>query len=390
MRSLSAIRNGSIFLRDPNGTILFGDGAAYPIELRIADARTYTTLATRGTLGAAAAYIDGWWDSDDLVGLFRLLTRNADTMASLDGTLSRWVTWALSWIHRFRRNTIAGSRENIRAHYDLSNEFFALFLDETMAYSGGIFSTPRTTLAEASTEKFDRICRLLNLTSRDHVLEIGTGWGGFAIHAVRNYGCKVTTTTISRKQYDFARQRVDAAGLNDRVTVLCEDYRSLHGAYDKLASIEMIEAVGHEFLDTFFRQCSRLLRSNGAMALQTITIPDQRYENYRRSVDFIQQYIFPGGCIPSLSAISVSLRRSSDFGVTRLDDFGSHYAETLKHWRTHFWRNVDAVRGLGFDERFVRMWHYYLCYCEAGFLDCQIGLAQILLTKPGGRLTSPI
>ncbi|HZZ79032.1 MAG TPA: cyclopropane-fatty-acyl-phospholipid synthase family protein [Gemmataceae bacterium] len=369
---------------------MHGDNAANPVEIRIADARAYTTLATRGTLGAAAAFIDGWWDCDDLIGLFRLLTKNAETMAALDGAFSRWATWASAWMHRFRRNTIEGSRDNIHAHYDLGNEFFALFLDETMAYSAGIFSAADTTLTEASTEKFDRICRMLNLTPGDHVLEIGTGWGGFAVHAARKYGCKVTTTTISRNQYDFAKQRIRAAGLCDRVTVLCEDYRRLHGAFDKLVSIEMVEAVGHEFLDTYFRQCSNLLRPNGAMALQTITIPDQRYDAYRRSVDFIQRYIFPGGCIPCISAIADSVRRASDFRMTRLDDFGSHYAETLKHWRIRFWQNVDAVRGLGFDERFVRMWHYYLCYCEAGFLDRQIGLAQIMLSKPACGYTATI
>jgi cyclopropane-fatty-acyl-phospholipid synthase len=369
---------------------MFGEGAADPVEIRIDDARSYTALATRGTLGAAAAFIDGWWDCDDLVGLFRLLTNNADAMSALDGAFSRWVTRASAWMHRLRRNTIQGSRENIHAHYDLSNEFFALFLDDTMAYSAGIFPRPEATLLESSTEKFDRICRMLDLTPRDHVLEIGTGWGGFAMHAARNYGCRITTTTISRNQHDFATRRIADAGLDDRITVLCEDYRQLNGVFDKLVSIEMVEAVGHEFLDTYFRQCSKLLRPSGAMALQTITIPDQRYDAYRRSVDFIQQYIFPGGCIPCLSTIAGSVRRATDLRITRLDDFGLHYAKTVEHWRHRFWQNIDAVRRLGFDERFVRMWHYYLCYCEAGFLDNQIGVAQILLAKPDCRITTAL
>lgn len=375
-------------MHDVLGTAEFGEDAVDPVEVRIQDPRGYTALATRGTLGAASAYVDGAWDCEDLVGLFRLLTKNADAMSALDGSLSRWYTLASAWMHRSRRNTVEGSRENIYAHYDLGNEFFALFLDETMAYSSGIFPGPGSTLVEASTEKFDRICRCLDLKPVDHVLEIGTGWGGFALHAARNYGCRVTTTTISRSQYDFASRRIAAAGLADRVSVLCKDYRELRGAYDKLVSIEMVEAVGHEFLDTYFQQCSKLLRSDGAMALQTITMPDQRYEAYRRSVDFIQQYIFPGGCIPSLSAIADSTRRVTDFRLTRFDDFGFHYAKTLEHWRHRFGQNLESVRRLGFDERFIRMWRYYLCYCEAGFLENQIGLAQIVLAKPDCRIGS--
>lgn len=259
-----------------------------------------------------------------------------------------------------------------------------------MAYSSGIFASDKATLAEASTEKFDRVCRNLELTPRDHVLEIGAGWGGFALHAARNYGCRVTTTTISRNQYDFATRRIAAAGLADRAVVLCEDYRQLRGVFDKLVSIEMVEAVGHEFLDTYFGQCSRLLRPHGAMALQTITIPDQRYDAYRRSVDFIQQCIFPGGCIPSVSAIADSVRRATDFRLTRLVEFGGHYSKTLQHWRHRFWQNIDSVRRLGFDERFIRVWHYYLCYCEAGFLENQIGLAQIMLAKPDCRITTNV
>lgn len=384
-RRLNAIRRGSLRLHDALGTEVFGDGSEDPVELRVADPRTYEAIATRGTLGAAAAFIEGWWDCDDLVRLFQLLIRNAETMASLDGSLSQWATRASAWLHRFRRNTLEGSRKNIHAHYDLGNEFFSLFLDETMAYSAGIFSGPDASLAEASTEKFDRICRMLELSPRDHVLEIGTGWGGFAMHAARNYGCKVTTTTISRNQYAFATRKVAAAGLADRVTVLADDYRRLDGLFDKIVSIEMVEAVGHEFLDGYFRQCSRLLRPDGAMALQTITIVDQLYDAYRRSVDFIQQYVFPGGCTPSVSAIASSVRRATDFRMTQLQDFGLHYARTLQHWRQRFWRNIAAVRQLGFDERFIRMWHYYLCYCEAGFLEHQIGLAQIVLAKPQCR-----
>lgn len=379
---MSSIRDGALHVRDGWGEATFGTASGGAVELHVADPRTYTALAASGTLGAASAYLNGWWECDDLVALFRLLTRNAPAMASLDQGIASWLTRAQAWLHRRRRNTLPGSRRNIHAHYDLGDDFFSLFLDETMAYSSGVFPRPAATLAEASVEKFERMCRLLRLTPSDHVLEIGTGWGGFALHAARHYGCRVTTTTISRNQHAFALRRVREAGLDERVRVLCEDYRELRGVYDKIVSIEMIEAVGHEFLDVFFRQCSALLRPGGTMALQTITLPDARYDAYRRSVDFIQKYIFPGGCIPSLGALAAAIGRASDLRVTRLHDFGLHYAETLRHWRLRFWDNIEAVRALGYDERFIRMWHYYLCYCEAGFLDKQIGLAQILLEKP--------
>lgn len=356
-----------------------------PIEVAIADARAYWTFATRGTLGAAEAYLAGWWTCDDLVGLFRLLTRNADVMSSLDRGLPGWLTRAAAWAYRWRRNTRSVSRRNIRAHYDLSDEFFSLFLDETMAYSSGIYPTAGATLLEASLEKFDRICRTLQLKPHHHVLEIGGGWGGLAIYAAREYGCRVTTTTISRNQYEFTQQAVKAAGLGDRIEVRCEDYRDLTGEFDRIVSIEMIEAVGHEFLETFFRVCSQRLRDDGAMLLQSITLPDERYDAYRQSVDFIQQYIFPGGNIPSPGAIASALQ-AGDLSIRWREDFGLHYAQTMKHWREQFAQKIDRVRRLGFDDRFLRMWHYYLCYCEAGFLDSQISVAHFLLAKPNCRI----
>ena len=380
---LGALRTGTLRVRDGVSTLAFGESAREDAaDIQVHDYRAYTAQAVTGTLGSADAYINGWWSCDDLVGLFRLLTKNAVAMSALDRGLPRWCTRIAAWAQVLRRNTIAGSRRNIRDHYDLGDDFYSLFLDETMSYSSGIFSGPESTLAEASEAKFERICRKLELSPRDHLLEIGTGWGGFALHAARNYGCRVTTTTISRNQFEFATRRIREAGLADRVTVLCEDYRKLTGSYDKIASIEMIEAVGHEFLDSFFGKCSGLLRPTGLMALQAITIPDHRYDVYRRSVDFIQKYIFPGGCIPSFSAMGNSIRRATDFRVFHLEEFGGHYAETLARWRVRFWDKVDQVRSLGFDDRFIRMWHYYLCYCEAGFRDNQIGVSQIVLAKP--------
>jgi len=382
------LQTGSLRLRDDEswwdlGANRSGDDVAAAI--RVHDFRFYPLLALRGTLGAAQAYLNGWWDCDDLTRLFRLLTRNSSVLSSMDGAVARCWRGLKAWAHYFRRNTLRGSRRNIAAHYDLGEEFYSLFLDETLTYSAGVFTHPDATLADASRAKYERICRKLELSPRDHVLEIGTGWGGFALHAAQHFGCRVTTTTISRRQHEHACQRIRQAGLEGRVHVLCQDYRHLTGSYDHIVSIEMIEAVGHQYLETFFRTCSGLLRADGMMLLQAITIPDERFEAYRRSVDFIQAYVFPGGCLPSVAAMANAIGRGTDFRFLHLEDFGRHYAETLYRWRKRFWQNIDEIRSLGFDEPFIRMWHYYLCYCEAGFLENQIGVAQILLAKPECR-----
>lgn len=384
---LRELQTGRLRLHDGESEWEFGP--ARPGErtavLRVDDFRFYRALALQGTLGAAEAYLQGWWHSDDLVELFRLLTQNEEVLLQMDGVLPRLFIKLSYWEHWLRRNSLHGSRRNIAAHYDLGEEFYSLFLDETLTYSAGVFAGPHCTLEEASREKYDRICRKLMLTRDSHLLEIGTGWGGFALHAAKNYGCKVTTSTISRSQYDYARGQIYRAGLADQVTVLCEDYRSLKGTYDHIVSVEMIEAVGHAYLDQFFRQCSSLLRSDGMLLLQAITIPDYRFDQYTRSVDFIQKYVFPGGCLPSLAAMGTSIGRETDLRFVHLEDFSSHYAETLARWRERFGHNIDRIRSLGMDERFLRLWNYYLCYCEAGFLDNQIGVAQILLCKPNCR-----
>ncbi|MFO0959347.1 MAG: cyclopropane-fatty-acyl-phospholipid synthase family protein [Isosphaeraceae bacterium] len=336
----------------------------------------------KGTLGAAEAYLDGWWNCEDLVELFRLLAADGDMLGSVDGTVGRLSRRMGAWAHAMRRNTPRGSRRNIAAHYDLGEDFYALFLDESMTYSAGVFLQKASTLAEASREKYDRICRKLRLNAEHHLLEIGTGWGGFALHAARNYGCRVTTTTISARQYEHAHRRVREEGLDGRIEVLFKDYRELAGSYDHIVSVEMVEAVGHQYLDRYFGQCSGLLRPDGSMLLQAITIPDHRFYSYVQSMEFIQKYIFPGGCLPSIGAIAEAVGRATDLRFFHLEDFGCHYAETLSRWRQGFCRRIDEVRAMGFDERFVRMWHYYLCYCEAGFRENQIGVAQILLAKP--------
>ena len=336
-------------------------------------------------MGAAEAYIRGDWDSPDLTVAMRVLAQNSEILAGVERGATRLLRPLRAAANWLRRNTPAGSKRNIAAHYDLSNDFFSLMLDPTMTYSSGVFLSRETTLEEASIEKYDRICRKLQLTPDDHVLEIGTGWGGFAEHAAKNYGCRVTTTTISEQQHAYAQQRFREAGLDHRITLLKDDYRDLRGKYDKLVSIEMIEAVGEKFLPSYFAKCSDLLKPHGMMCLQSITIPDHRYDRYRKSVDFIQRYIFPGGFLPSMGAIGECLGRVTDFRLFNVEDFGTHYADTLARWRRNFWHEMDAVKSLGFDDRFIRTWHYYLCYCEAGFRERQIGVSQITLTKPACR-----
>ncbi len=382
-RVLDHLAHGTLFVHDAWGEQRFGEHNEPDLRgaIQVHDPGFYRRVLSKGTLGAAEAYIDGQWSCDDLVATLRVLARNSDVLQGVDRGPARLLRPLRRAWRLLHRNTRSGSRRNIAAHYDLSNEFFSLFLDETMTYSAGIFESDTTTLREASVAKYDRICRKLRLTPRDHVLEIGSGWGGFAMHAARNYGCRVTTTTISREQFELARQRIAASGLDGRITLLRKDYRDLSGQYDKLVSIEMVEAVGHEFLATYFRKCAELLKADGMMCLQAITIPDHRYERYRRSVDFIQRYIFPGGCLPCTATIGNALQQT-DFRTFHWEDFGAHYARTLRLWRANFWANLARLRELGYSDSFLRMWDFYLCYCEAGFSERQIGVSQILLTRP--------
>ena len=385
---LRKIRHGRLRLIDEGIDETFGstsDDAPFDITLRVRNARFYSDVVFAGTVGAGEAYTNGYWHCDDLTGLVRLMVVNRSLMNDVDSGWSRLSAPLLKFAHWLNRNDKTGSRRNISAHYDLGNRFFEIFLDETMAYSCGIFAQADSTLLEASTAKFDAACSKLALTPWQHLLEIGTGWGGLAIHAARHYGCQVTTTTISQEQFAMARQRVAQAGLEDRVTVLLEDYRDLSGSYDAVVSIEMIEAVGHQYLDTYFRCCSDLLKPNGAMLLQAITIRDQFYDQARRSVDFIKRFIFPGSFIPSVTAIVDSVGRSTDMKLSHLEDIGPHYARTLKIWRERFLARQTEIRAQGYPESFVRMWEYYLCYCEGGFEERQLGDVQMLLTKPRSR-----
>jgi cyclopropane-fatty-acyl-phospholipid synthase len=371
-------------MRDAEGQYHFGPAADSELQgdVQVHRPRFYTALTLGGGLAAAESYLRGDWDCEDLTTSLRLFARNAEVLSAVDRWGARLMAPGRSLWMWTRRNTRAGSRRNIAAHYDLSNEFFALMLDPTMTYSSGWFERPEATLQEASVAKYERICRKLDLQPSDHVVEIGCGWGGFALHAARQYGCRVTATTISQQQYAEAERRVERAGLQDRIELKLTDYRDLRGQYDKLVSIEMIEAVGEKMFDTYFRQCNRLLKPDGAMLLQAITMPDDRYDYYRRSVDFINRYVFPGGFLPSFSAIGQSLRRATDFRVVHSEDFAADYARTLAAWRANFWAKIAQVRQLGFDERFIRTWHYYLCYCQAGFAEDQIGVSQMMFTRP--------
>jgi cyclopropane-fatty-acyl-phospholipid synthase len=384
MRDLTG---GEIKVVDPWGKWYAGKKGELSAELEVSDPGFYRALALGGELGAARAYIDGHWQSSQLTNLFRVLLRNIDQLDGLEGNFAA-VAGAVSRLrHLLNRNTRVGSRRNIHAHYDLGNDFFALFLDPTRTYSCGIFEQPEATLEQASVAKLDRICRKLALRPQDKVVEIGTGWGSFAIHAASRYGCHVTTTTISKEQFEYTQALVRELKLEDRITLLRSDYRDLRGRFDKLVSIEMIEAVGHEYLPQFFAKCAQLLHPHGTMLIQAITMPDQRYAQYLKSSDFIRRYIFPGSCVPSLSAMIDAMRKKTDLSLAHLEDIGPHYATTLRSWRERFVRNLDSVRALGYPIEFQRMWLYYLHYCEAGFAERYLGTLQVLFQKPQCRAT---
>ena len=368
----------------------FGDPskAFASVRIRILHPRAFSRMALGGSIGCGESYMDGDWNCDQLPDLIRIFARNRDVVMQIDNALTNLAIPFQRLFHRFRKNSLKGSEKNIHAHYDLGNDFFELFLDPSWMYSSGIYLKPDSTLEEAQFEKLDRICRKLRLKPTDHVIEIGTGWGSFAIHAAKHYGCKVTTTTISKKQLELAKKRVTEAGLQDQIELLYCDYRLLEGQYDKLVSIEMIEAVGLDFLDTYFEKCSSLLKENGEMLLQAITIKDQYYEHAKNNVDFIQRYIFPGSGIPSVESIAKSVSAKTDFQWVHLEDFGPHYARTLREWSDRLKVNHSEVLKRGYDERLYRMWQFYLSYCEGGFMERSIGVMQLKLAKTGSRTDS--
>jgi cyclopropane-fatty-acyl-phospholipid synthase len=390
LKRLKKVYKGQLTLMDNGETYSFGNTTDIQATITVLDPRFYGEIAFGGSIGAGEAYMLGYWTADNLTNVIRLMAVNQQVMDNLEGGyqwLSKPIMKCLHWLNS---NTTEGSRKNIAAHYDLGNDMFALFLDPTMMYSSAMFNENTKTLQAGSELKLKTICEKLDLKPTDHVIEIGTGWGSFAIYAAKHYGCKVTTTTISQQQFNLAKSRVDAAGLQDKITLLLDDYRHLKGQYDKLVSIEMVEAVGHQFYDTYFAKVSNLLKPNGLALIQAITIADQRYESAIKSVDFIQRYIFPGSNIPSNTAMLNSITKVSDMRVFDLEDIGPHYATTLRLWRENFFANISQVRQLGYSEEFIKMWEFYLCYCEGGFAERALGDVHLLLAKPDNRRQSLI
>ena len=385
---LEKLQDGQIIVSENGERMAFGrltEDFPLSIQLRVLNPKFYSDIAFGGAIGAGEAYMRGYWACNELVDMLRILIRNREVLEQVDSGLAALSSPLRKVFHALNKNTRKGSRKNIAAHYDLGNDFYQLWLDPKMMYSCAHFDEPDTSLEAAATEKLDRICRKLDLSADDSVMEIGTGWGGFAIHAAKHYGCHVTTTTISQQQFDYAQQAVREAGLEDKVTLLLRDYRDLDGSFDKLVSIEMIEAVGHEFHDEYFKKCCDLLKPDGQMLLQAITIADQRYDQYKTSVDFIKRYIFPGGCLTSVTDMSRTMTKHTDMRVIHLEDIGPHYATTLRHWRDRFFARIDDVRRLGYSDVFIRMWQYYLCYCESAFIERATGTVHMLITRPGAR-----
>ncbi len=387
-RKLKGINNGELTIIDGAKKHTFGSaGSAFKAELEVYSQEFYVFLGSGGTNGAAEAYTAGYWSSKNLVTLIQLIIKNKNTLLGLESGLARLTNPITKLIHKQRQNTLQGSKNNILAHYDLSNDFYKLWLDPTMTYSSGIFSRKESSMQDASVEKIDRICRKLNLSSKDNVLEIGTGWGSFAVHAAKNYGCKVTTTTISDNQFQYASELISNEGLNDKITLLSKDYRELEGVFDKVVSIEMIEAVGAEYVPGFFEKASSLLKKNGLMALQGITYNDPNFDAYKNSVDFIRKYIFPGSCLVAMPQILNAIKEKTDMVMIDSEDITQHYAKTLEIWREDFQKALPQVKELGFSESFTRIWSFYLVYCEAGFLENLIGDFQLVFAKPDSKNT---
>ncbi len=382
---IDSLESGNLQIFDVDGCWQFGPGSGREAHVDVHDGRFWRMLASGGSVGAGEAYIAGLWDSPDLVDVIRVLAANRKTMVRMERGSARIQAGMLRLLHLLARNSLSGSRRNIAAHYDLGNDFFACWLDETMQYSAALFHNPDETLDRAQINKLERIAKKLELGANDHLLEIGTGWGGLAVHMARTTGCRVTTTTISRQQHELAVERVRRAGMEHRISVLLKDYRELQGRFDKVVSVEMIEAVGADYLETYLECIESRLKPDGLALIQAITIEDYRYVPALQSVDYIKRHIFPGSFIPSISAITGAMARASDLGLVDLFDFGDSYALTLQHWRERFDAAWPEIREMGFDESFRRRWRFYLAYCEGGFRERAISDVHLLLARPGYR-----
>lgn len=387
------LKHGELIIEDESGseytTKSFGDSASLlSVRVTVHRSRFYSRTLFGGSIGNAESYIDEDWNTENLSDLVRLFVLNRDLLEGIDNGLGSLLRPVQKYFHGLRKNTEEGARENIRSHYDIGNDFFKLFLDETMMYSCAFFENKQTPLYEASVKKIETILSKLHLKPSDHLIEIGTGWGSLAIYAAKNYGCKVTTTTISQEQFDYAVEKVKEAGVQDLVTILFEDYRKLQGTFDALVSVEMIEAVGLDHLDTYFEKCSSLVKPHGIMAIQAITIRDQFYASAKKSVDFIQRHIFPGSGIPSVHAMMNSITKKTDLALIHQEDFSEDYAETLKHWSERLYKNQDQITKLGYPDFLHRLWQFYFAYCEGGFRERAIGLSQLVFSKPLHRQKS--
>lgn len=388
LRHLNKLQKGCLTIEFNNKVSEFGEAsqtASITAHIRVNNAAAFQKFIANANVGAGQAYIDGDWDSPDLLSVIRVFCLNMNIMNNMKPNPLSLTRIAAKLLQQMTRNTLAGSRRNISAHYDLSNDFFSQFLDPTMMYSSAIFPNRASSLETASNEKLRSICEQLQLNENDHLLEIGTGWGGMAVYAAKHYGCKVTTTTISQEQYNYTKKRIEQEGLTDQITLLLDDYRDLDGQFDKLVSIEMIEAVGREYYQAYFRACSNLLKPDGLMLIQAITMSDQRYHEAARSVDFIKRYIFPGGCLPSNEIVAKHVAQDTDMQITSIKDITAHYADTLASWRENFKDKLHNIKELGFDDSFIRMWDYYFVYCEGGFRERVISTVHYLFAKPDYR-----
>lgn len=390
---LSKMQLGRLNLTLPNGEeIVIGDGKHTIVaNVQILHNNFFKDCFLYGDIGFGESYVNGYWETDNITNVIKWFLLNVDNAPSISGSNTRsFLLNAFKFVNKLshlkRSNNVSGSKKNISAHYDLNNDFFFLFLDPTMTYSAAYFKKDGMSLQQAQIEKYDRLCRQLNLQPTDHVLEIGSGWGANAIHIAKQYGCKVTTVTISQEQYKFAKQKIEAENLSDKIEIILKDYRFITGTFDKIVSIEMLEAVGAGFMDTYFKKCNELLKKNGILALQVITCPDPHFESLRKGVDWIQKHIFPGSMLPSVAAINRSVNNTTDLTLIDLKDIGLHYATTLVHWRQQFNRNIEQVKQLGFNEEFIRKWNYYFCYCEAAFTMRHINVMQMVYVRPDNIL----
>ena len=379
---LAKIHHGQLLITENKKVSVFGARNRIRADIKVLNPNFYAYILFGGSIGAAESYMRGDWRSKNLTDVIRLMAVNSAAMDSMEGSYKLLLQPLFKIIHYLNKNTVAGSKKNIVRHYDLSNDFFALFLDASMMYSSAIYANTKMNLEEAAINKIKIICEKLKLKSTDRLVEIGSGWGGFAIYAAQNYGCHVTTTTISEQQFLYVKNKIKQLKLSKKITLVKKDYRQLTGKYNKLVSIEMIEAVGHHFYDTYFSKIATLLTDDGDALIQAITIRDQRYKAALKSVDFIQKYIFPGSTIPSVTSMQESLTRSTDMTIFDIQDIGSDYARTLNAWKVKFVANKARIKELGFDAEFMRMWFFYFCYCEGGFKEKVISDIHLHLTKP--------